>query len=234
MSITKTCEFCDYDFTVPPSRSDSSYCSRECYSASQRKRVKIECENCGDTFDVIPSDKNRRRYCSKDCQYENMSGGSIDTKEGVQKKCNFCGDVFETKESLSDQQFCSRECFYEHRRQRETVTCDSCGGTFERIPSAVREHNYCSWDCYDEQRPENLHPLKNSDAMKAWSREVKRRDGYECQECGTTGARLNSHHITPVKEDRDKALDIDNGITLCLKCHSKKHPQIANLILSQS
>jgi len=66
-----------------------------------------------------------------------------------------------------------------------------------------------------------------------WQRAIKKRDG-KCQDCG--GVRnLEAHHITPIKvileanniTNRDEAReclelwDLENGITLCRKCHYK-------------
>lgn len=59
----------------------------------------------------------------------------------------------------------------------------------------------------------------------AWRTSVYERDGYTCQECGKKGNEtdgyLNAHHIKKYSEQPDLMLDINNGITLCQKCHKK-------------
>jgi DNA-binding XRE family transcriptional regulator len=61
---------------------------------------------------------------------------------------------------------------------------------------------------------------------KWWRRAVKDRDGWKCMECGEEDKRkLHSHHIKPVRNVDDIKLltDINNGITLCKKCHYKTY-----------
>lgn len=58
-----------------------------------------------------------------------------------------------------------------------------------------------------------------------WSRAVRERDGYECQDCHAKNIRLHVHHLVSLKEClySSLAFDISNGITLCVKCHWKRH-----------
>ena len=53
---------------------------------------------------------------------------------------------------------------------------------------------------------------------------VMRRDGYLCQECKRYGKRkpgTEVHHVNPVKEHPELALDSWNLILLCSACHNK-------------
>lgn len=63
---------------------------------------------------------------------------------------------------------------------------------------------------------------RNSDNYKKWRKEVYKRDGYVCQDCGTKND-LQAHHIMPWQRYADLRYDVDNGITLCRKCHLKAH-----------
>lgn len=66
--------------------------------------------------------------------------------------------------------------------------------------------------------------------QKARNRAI-RRDGHECQRCGCEqsdhveryGRGLEAHHIVPFREfdDREKAHELSNLITLCRPCHKK-------------
>lgn len=58
----------------------------------------------------------------------------------------------------------------------------------------------------------------------AWRAAVKRRDGYRCVKCGTTGPRLIADHIVEI-EDGGAALDVSNGQTLCQAHHNRKTEQ---------
>jgi len=50
-----------------------------------------------------------------------------------------------------------------------------------------------------------------------WSKLVRQRDGNQCQICGRKDF-IISHHIIP-KELKQFALDLNNGVALCRKCH---------------
>jgi len=65
-----------------------------------------------------------------------------------------------------------------------------------------------------------------------WRSAVYERDNWTCQECGTQGP-LNAHHIKSWAHHPEFRFDIDNGVTLCEKCHAEKHPHlnmISNLV----
>jgi len=62
--------------------------------------------------------------------------------------------------------------------------------------------------------------------LKEWSLNVKIRDGWVCTEpgCGELDRELlDSHHIEPKYLRPDLIYEVDNGRTLCLWCHAKKH-----------
>lgn len=63
-----------------------------------------------------------------------------------------------------------------------------------------------------------------------WRKSVFERDLYTCQCCGDKSKKgnkveLNAHHIKNWKDNEDLRYDIDNGITLCDKCHTKFHSE---------
>ncbi|WP_091014485.1 MULTISPECIES: HNH endonuclease [Paenibacillus] len=62
--------------------------------------------------------------------------------------------------------------------------------------------------------------FRNSLHYKLWRKEVFSRDNYICQSCLKKGGSLNAHHIENYSSNPDKRTDINNGITLCEKCHS--------------
>jgi hypothetical protein len=61
--------------------------------------------------------------------------------------------------------------------------------------------------------------LKATLEYKAWAFSVYSRDRFLCQLCGTKCKRPEAHHIKPLRDVPDLALEISNGITLCGPCH---------------
>lgn len=62
--------------------------------------------------------------------------------------------------------------------------------------------------------------IRTSLEYKNWRIEVFKRDNYACQCCGQRGGNLEAHHIENFSDNEELRLDIKNGITLCVNCHS--------------
>lgn len=72
---------------------------------------------------------------------------------------------------------------------------------------------------------------------RAWRKVRQKRlemDCYLCQDClkeweatgrGTVHPATMVHHIDPLELCPEKALDLDNLISLCDACHNKRHPE---------
>lgn len=64
---------------------------------------------------------------------------------------------------------------------------------------------------------------RQSKEYKEWRTAVFKRDGFKCQICGQVGGELNAHHIKHFKDYPAERFKVDNGITLCGKCHRELH-----------
>ena len=61
-----------------------------------------------------------------------------------------------------------------------------------------------------------------------WVKNIYKRDNYTCQICGLKHSKknpINAHHIESYNSNLDLRINIDNGITLCKKCHNNFHHQ---------
>lgn len=65
--------------------------------------------------------------------------------------------------------------------------------------------------------------IRNSDEYRQWRAGVYERDEYTCQICGQVGGKLNAHHIRPFAKYPELRLDLNNGVTLCKRCHDHVH-----------
>jgi len=82
----------------------------------------------------------------------------------------------------------------------------------------------------DIEVPKAIEPVKDPRQdvrTKAWIGAVKLRDEFKCRRCGSN-ERLNAHHIIPICSEPDLAFDINNGISLCEKCHIEFHSKYGN------
>lgn len=64
--------------------------------------------------------------------------------------------------------------------------------------------------------------LRASTQSKNWSLQVRERDGHKCVKCNSTN-KLHAHHIKSWKAYPELRYDLNNGITLCVKCHQIEH-----------
>lgn len=65
--------------------------------------------------------------------------------------------------------------------------------------------------------------IRNSLEYTLWRKAIFERDEFTCQKCGQLGGVLRAHHIHNFADYLELRLAIDNGITLCNKCHLKFH-----------
>ena len=96
--------------------------------------------------------------------------------------------------------------------------CKNCSSIYKTLPKGIGDNG---------KFKKGLTPWNTKDAHQslkheAWRKAILGRDNYACQHCSSTEY-LNVHHIKNWNEYIELRFDIDNGITLCVKCHSKIH-----------
>ncbi|WP_428323643.1 HNH endonuclease [Nitrosopumilus sp.] len=68
----------------------------------------------------------------------------------------------------------------------------------------------------------NMTSIEYQYALISWANSIKKLDNNMCKNCDSK-ENLNAHHIKPKKDFPELSLDLNNGITLCEKCHSEIH-----------
>lgn len=169
------------------------------------------------------------------------------------KTCIVCGKDYNRRgRNATNSKFCSYKCKNEYQHThiirelspnwkggvREKI-CECCGVTFKwedntkKPYSSFLKQKTCSQKCKSEMQKLKVGPLSNSwkggtskrdmSKQKEWSTKVFIRDNYTCQDCGKRGGYLQAHHIKGYTEYPELRWDIDNGQTLCKKCHYKTY-----------
>jgi 5-methylcytosine-specific restriction endonuclease McrA len=64
--------------------------------------------------------------------------------------------------------------------------------------------------------------LRGNKKARTWKKAVLERDGHRCTQCGST-ERLAVHHLAPWANAPELRCQVDNGVTLCVHCHGRRH-----------
>jgi len=101
--IDKTCKHCK---NVYSGTKNSKYCGYSCAKEARKKRIKLNCKECKQEFEVQEWNKDAK-YCSYSCKNKNQSSDILEIT------CDNCKRVFERKEHLvgrGKHNFCSNTC----------------------------------------------------------------------------------------------------------------------------
>jgi len=92
--------------------------------------------------------------------------------------------------------------------------------TRQKISASLQGIELENWDGFKE----SLNSLiRKSVKYQEWREKIFERDNYTCQKCDKRGVFLIAHHIKNFANNLDWRIKIDNGITLCKRCHLGFH-----------
>ena len=201
-----------------------------------KKAYKV-CTNCKKLlpirdFNKAKGRKGQRTFesrCRK-CKYELSK---------VIKICEVCGKEYSTQRK--GQVCCSNECASKLRITKIHTKCEYCGKEYNVKKSRYEnmEHHFCSKKCFYDYQSEYLSgensPHWNFDLTEEersigrkypeyykWVNDVFKRDSYTCQ-CCDSKKDIRAHHLNGYNWDKEHRTDVNNGITLCDKCHKEFH-----------
>jgi hypothetical protein len=136
-------------------------------------------------------------------------------------KCKMCGKEY--KSGKKDSTYC-KECHNKHFIKTYSIlhTIDWSG---ENNPMYGRQRfgnenpNY-KLDITEEEREFG----RLIEGYGVWRKAVYERDNYTCRCCGKKSeGDIVAHHLDAYSWCKDKRTDVNNGITLCEKCHNDFH-----------
>lgn len=228
--VKRKCPVCGKTYIADATRlkwGRETTCSRKCSyqlrAEKKRSSTVLLCPVCGKEFGRSPAQMKYIKYtnvCSLKCLYKGRSLGIIPrvVKKPyktpgptlIDRVCQHCDVEFKDHLGVS-RKYCSRKC-------SDAIRSERMAG--EGNPS------------YIDGSSMNHQTFRGSD----WAiirRKVYKRDDYICQKCGvkciskqsytsaTTDQIIQCHHIKPYESPADN--EMDNLVTLCLKCHLQTH-----------
>ena len=204
------CEVCGISFLSD--RKYTRFCSYECSNIHKTKRVKFNCEFCGKEAEKSKYryDNEKYHYCSSECRSKHISmlmkGKNNPNYKKIKTYCSGCGkEIFVVPSVLKKlkHNFCSYECYQNN---------------IGKFYKGSNNGNY-NWNLSEQERND----LRRYSEYYEWRESVFKRDNYTCQCCGSNSGTLRAHHLDGYDWCKDKRTDINNGITLCEKCHDNKY-----------
>lgn len=139
-------------------------------------------------------------------------------KKGQYFRCWVCNKEFWRKQShikKGDNKFCSRAHYFEWQK-----------GKPKKISHPANKNGVNNPNWRGGITP--IHSkLRKTEELKEWRQKVFERDNWTCQKCGARSKaneyiRIEAHHIKPFAAFPELRLVIDNGLTLCKRCHDKE------------
>ena len=157
-----------------------------------------------------------RKYCSRECYWQD--GFTIDHKKKLSIAHKGKASIFR---GIKRPQF-SGEKHPLWKGGEVNLKCKFCKKEFSVRRYRINDAKYCSIKCKTD---DNLgltkmnERIRKSKIYKDWRNIIFKRDDHTCVLCGSRGGILNVDHIKPFAKYPELRLSIDNGRTLCDKCH---------------
>lgn len=212
-------------------------------------KIEVKCGGCGCSVIRKPSAiRSVVVYCSHKChariQFADRQAQQLisrrSRKQRIELKCEHCNANFFSRPE-ANRKFCSRKCFGATRFHRLAATCLQCGDCFQSRSNQLLRLNrrFCSRSCWSKYRMTGERNrnwkggissardvIKASDQYKEWRLQVFRRDHFHCVVClcpSSDGNPIEAHHLKKFSDYPGLVLDVENGCTLCRKCHKQTY-----------
>ena len=210
--LTRICQTCGKEFEKPYSCSSKEWekyhkvCSRECRKLGENR----VCPTCGKTFYAKKCHiaKGWAGYCSISCSKKGKIPPNLEIaranspiQKGNKLACHLKGK--------------KRQPFSQEWK-------DNISKGLLKVRDKRAGENHWNWHGGISGWQKLL---RGSIEYKEWRLSVYKRDKYHCQICHKhcNSKTIVAHHIKSFKDNPKNRYDIENGITLCRKCHILHH-----------
>ena len=185
--------------------------------------IKLICPICGNTHKRSPSEKSHI-CCSNKCGQRLRFVNILKRypkyyyiKHYIKNKISFRQLEKKTNISIST----LRKIFKEHnipiRHGSEAIKTQWINNDKRRkdIGNLFKKYN-------PNRNKTKIYKAIQDKIPAKWSKDVRKRDNYICQKC-SSNVNVHAHHIKDIVNNPELTNDINNGITLCAKCHNILH-----------
>lgn len=216
---------------------------RTAWNKGKMHKIEQVCKTCGKIHLEFPSVKPN--YCSMKCYHKSKIGkpsGSTGIKWTEEQKSHRKGKGVGRIPWNKDLKGWMKHTDKYKQKLSERVRGDNNPSKRPEVREKIRQWNlgktYSDETNKKKGLPFELNPNwqggKTKEWMKfkshissklsKWSKDVKERDHYICQNCGCENKDiLQSHHIKQIKDYPELILELKNGETLCYWCHQVIH-----------
>ncbi|MEK4873124.1 HNH endonuclease [Niallia sp. FSL W8-1348] len=182
------------------------------------------------------------KYCARCKAEKQLSEFNLRSVNGIKKPFSYCKECereYNNNRYTRTCEICNKVYKSGRKDNKMCVDCRNELMKENKVMYKYKERNFKGEKnpMYGRQRFGKENPNYNPDKTDEerekerlvegygiWRTKVYERDNYTCRCCGyDKGSILTAHHLDSWDWCKEKRLDVNNGITLCKKCHKKFH-----------
>lgn len=233
MELKKECVICGKTYfktksTGMPEWGRKKYCSKECQHKSLLKSPLIRtCGVCGKEY-RRQNGYHEQKFCSMKCAGKGTDWTKRpqyipEAHDGSTVLCACgCGTVL----PMYSKKFLRVTWVEGHQSigKKKPKTPEQIEKQRETIIKNGKQKGDKHWN-WKGGITDPMKSLRRTKEYDDWRFAVYKKNNYVCQHCGvkTTSKTIAAHHIEGFRENTLLRYDVDNGITLCRKCHIRTH-----------
>jgi len=214
-TIERTCKECGKIFLARKHDikcGRAMYCSWVCSGKSKKTTINRKCRLCGANFEIQlnVAKKGFGKFCSKECflsSYRNDIKRCVDCSTRIDHRATRCPK-------------CSYKISKPMLGKHHSIEVKKRLSILKINKPSPKTSGKKHWNWKNGITPEIL-KIRKGIEYRLWREAVYARDNYTCQKCKIKGKYLEAHHIKRFADYPELRFAIDNGQTLCKKCHNK-------------